>query len=562
MKVTDHNAHNREVERRRVAVGAIAAGLVLVVAIGVTQCGSGGDAVAARYAAAWQRQDFAAMYSLLSSDSKRKLSLDRFSQLQRDALATATVRALRPAQAGSWSDGIVKVPFTVETRAFGTFKAPAAIPVTDDDSEAKVAWSESLLLPGLKQGDSLTRSTVMPPRADLLAADGTALAQGPNRVSAAPDVSAEIAGTVGPPPASSSSGPSPFGYPAGTPVGLTGLERTFQQQLAGSPGGTLSASGRVLARTSPVAAKPLRTTIVPEIERAAATALAGRAGGIAVIAPQTGAIVAAAGSAFSSTAPPGSTFKIITASAALEAGAATPESTYPYESATSLDGRMVQNAGGEVCGGSLVQAFANSCNSVFAPLGVKVGSARLVAMAEKYGFNKPIAGIPNAAVSSIPQAEAMQGEDSVGTTAIGQGQVEASALEMATTAATVANAGVRAEPTLIDGAAPKTARVTSRKTAVDMRRLMLAVVKFGTGTSAAITGVPVAGKTGTAELVDTTSPDVQAGDPRNTDAWFVAFAPAFRPRFAIGVELDGAGHGGDTAAPAARDVLVAALSRR
>jgi cell division protein FtsI/penicillin-binding protein 2 len=92
-----------------------------------------------------------------------------------------------------------------------------------------------------------------------------------------------------------------------------------------------------------------------------------------------------------------------------------------------------------------------------------------------------------------------------------------------------------------------------------MRRLMLAVVRGGTGFAAAIPGVPVAGKTGTAELVDTTSPDVVAGDPKNTDAWFVAFAPAWNARIAVGVELDGAGHGGDSAAPAAHDVLVAAL---
>jgi len=562
MKVTGNRPNNQSTERRRIAVAGVAGGLVLVVALAVTQCGGGGDAVAAQYATAWQRQDFAAMYSLLSTESKRQISLDRFSQLQRNALATATVRALRPGQAGGWSDGMIRVPFSVETRAFGTFKAPAAIALTDDDSEAKVVWNEALLLPGMKKGDSLTRSTTMPARADLLAADGTALAQGPNRVSAVPEVSAEIAGTVGIPPATASSGPSPFGYPTGTPVGLTGLERAFQERLAGKPGGTLSASGRVLARTSPVAARPLRTTIVVDIERAAAAALAGRSGGIAVVEPQTGAILAAAGSAFSSVAPPGSTFKIITASAALESGAATPESTYPYESATSLDGRMVQNAGGEICGGNLVQSFANSCNSVFAPLGVKVGAAPLVEMAEKYGFNKPIPGIPNAAISTIPQADSLQGEDALGTTAIGQGQVEASALEMTTIAATIANGGLRTEPTLVAAARPRTTRVISRKTALAMRRLMLAVVKFGTGTSAAISGVPVAGKTGTAELVDTTSPDVEAGDPRNTDAWFVAFAPAMRPRFAVGVELDGAGHGGETAAPAARDVLLAALSRR
>jgi cell division protein FtsI/penicillin-binding protein 2 len=89
--------------------------------------------------------------------------------------------------------------------------------------------------------------------------------------------------------------------------------------------------------------------------------------------------------------------------------------------------------------------------------------------------------------------------------------------------------------------------------------MMLAVVQYGTGDSAAIPGVQVAGKTGTAELVDTTAPGVEAGNPANTDAWFVAFAPANRPRVAVGVELDGAGHGGETAAPAAREAMIAAL---
>jgi cell division protein FtsI/penicillin-binding protein 2 len=243
----------------------------------------------------------------------------------------------------------------------------------------------------------------------------------------------------------------------------------------------------------------------------------------------------------------------------LEDGLAKPESTFDYATEASLDGRKLQNAGGESCGGTLVQAFASSCNSVFAPLAAKLGSTKLVDMATRYGFNHSTPGVPGAAVSTIPTADKIVGDDATGSTGIGQGQTAASALQMTTTAATVGAGGFRAQPTLVKVNRPSGWRVTSPKVASDMRRLMLAVVRGGTGFAAAIPGVAVAGKTGTAELVDTTSPDVVAGDPKNTDAWFVAFAPAWNARIAVGVELDGAGHGGDSAAPAAHDVLVAAL---
>ena len=150
-------------------------------------------------------------------------------------------------------------------------------------------------------------------------------------------------------------------------------------------------------------------------------------------------------------------------------------------------------------------------------------------------------------------------EEDLGTAAIGQGQVVASPLEMATVAATIANSGVRVEPTLATGERAITKRAVSAKIASQIRGLMLAVVNQGTGTSAAITGVKVAGKTGTAEVRDASSPNYVAGDPSNTDAWFVAFAPAYAPRIAVGVLINGAGAGGETAAPAARDVLLAGL---
>jgi cell division protein FtsI/penicillin-binding protein 2 len=268
---------------------------------------------------------------------------------------------------------------------------------------------------------------------------------------------------------------------------------------------------------------------------------------------------------------------MITLTGVLQAGVANPHSTFPYASFATLDGVRLNNANGENCGGSLELAFAVSCNSVFAPLGVKLGATRLVSTAERFGFNQD-PGIPGAAQSTLPPATQIQGELDVGSTAIGQGQVLASALEMATVAATVADGGGRPKPTFALGA-PRAARVPvmSAGTARTVRRLMIGVVRFGTGTSAAIPGVVVAGKTGTAELKTACSSSGSgsgesssegsgatgcqgaASEPSNTDAWFAAFAPALHPRIVVGVMLVKDGAGGDTAAPVARQVLEAGL---
>jgi penicillin-binding protein A len=278
--------------------------------------------------------------------------------------------------------------------------------------------------------------------------------------------------------------------------------------------------------------------------------------------------------------PPGSTFKMVTLSAALEARIATPRSSFPYATFATLDGVKLSNAGGEECGGTLELAFAVSCNSVFAPLGVKVGAARLVAAAEQFGFNQP-SGIDGAPTSTIPPASQIQGELDLGSTAIGQGQVLATPLQMALVAATIADGGRRPRPTFAPSGPAPGPRVLSAGVAHTVRRLMESVVREGTGTAAAISGVVVAGKTGTAELKtqctgagSATSGEGQSGEPRrggcepgaaseaaNTDAWFAAFAPAARARVDVAVLLVKDGAGGATAAPVAREVMEAALAR-
>ena len=241
----------------------------------------------------------------------------------------------------------------------------------------------------------------------------------------------------------------------------------------------------------------------------------------------------------------------------------------------------LNNANGEECGGTLELAFAVSCNSVFAPLGVKLGAARLVATAERFGFNQEPGDRRARPRARCPPPAQIQGELDVGSTAIGQGQVLASALEMATVAATIADGGRRPTPDVPARRADPRRRVaaTSASVARTVRHLMIGVVRDGTGTAAAIPGVIVAGKTGTAELKTRAASSSSHGtraraeareasaegcqgpasEASNTDAWFAAFAPALHPRIVVGVLLVKDGAGGATAAPVARQVLEAGL---
>ena len=177
---------------------------------------------------------------------------------------------------------------------------------------------------------------------------------------------------------------------------------------------------------------------------------------------------------------------------------ASPHRVFPYASYATLDGVRLNNANGENCGGSLELAFAVSCNSVFAPLGVKLGAPRLVTMAEGLGFNHDPG--PGIAESTLPPASHIQGELELGSTAIGQGQVLATPLEMGLVAAAIGDGGRRPTPTFLLGPAPAAQRAMGAAVARTARRLMIGVVREGTGTAAAIAGVTVAGKTGTAEL--------------------------------------------------------------
>jgi cell division protein FtsI/penicillin-binding protein 2 len=311
----------------------------------------------------------------------------------------------------------------------------------------------------------------------------------------------------------------------------------------------------------------VRTTIDPDVQRAAVQALAGRYGGIAAVRPRTGEVLALAGLAFSAPQPPGSVFKIVTLTAALEARTVRRSDSFPVQTAATLEGVELENANGESCGGSLINSFAHSCNSVFAPMGAELGAERLVDAAERFGFNED-PKLAGAARSTIPAAGEIGDDLAVGSTAIGQGKVLTTPLQMALIAAAIGEDGRRMLPTLRRGERTEAIEVTRPGIARYVDRGMRAVVSSGTGVGARLPGVVVAGKTGTAELRSTVSEDpepVEPGepppedDPTDTDAWFAAYAPAGNPRIAVCVLLIAQGAGGEVAAPAAAQVIDAAV---
>jgi penicillin-binding protein A len=542
------------------ALGALAllsTGAGLVVGAGAT---SVEQRTAGDFTRAWERQDYRAMYGKLDDASRRTYSFAQFRAAYRDAAATATVERVQANEAGGKNGGTVSVPIDLHTRVFGRVSAELALPV---DAE-RVTWGPLLAFPGLRRGEALSRRSRPPRRATLLSRDGKVLARGPadNRTSPLEAIAGSIAGTLGP---QGTGGERRAlyarGFPEDWPVGQNGLEEAFESRLAGRPGGTLLAGTRVIARAQPRPARAVRTTIDSRLQEAAVTALAGRFGGVAALDPRNGEIRALAGIAFSAPQPPGSTFKIVTTAAALEARAVRPKTEFPIQTAATIDGVELQNANGEYCGGSFRISFAHSCNSVFAPLGVKVGADRLVDAAERFGWNGE-ATVPGEIPSTLPPASDITTPLEVGATAIGQYRTLATPLQMASVAQTIASQGVRRLPTLALGDSTRSIRVIRRRVARTIQSLMIDVVAYGTGTAAALPDAKVAGKTGTAELEDTRDPETgetKPSDPTNTDAWFTAYAPVGRPKIVVAVMLVRAGAGGATAAPAARVVLDAAL---
>jgi penicillin-binding protein A len=389
--------------------------------------------------------------------------------------------------------------------------------------------------------------------------------------------------------------------------GRSGLENTYNDFLSGSAPQLLPRNlvDEILGR--PKQGASIVTTINPRLQQVASQALGSLAGAVVALDPSTGDVLAMvanprfdpnplashqprtarqAGDRLLSSPDkplvsrasqelfaPGSTFKLVTASAALENGI-TPESSFPNPPALTLPTttHLLHNFGGEHCLGgiptlTLAQALQVSCNVVFGEIGLQLGAEKLVAQAQRFGFDGDVPfDLPFAEGSIPPASDFAQALPAVAFSAIGQQSVGANPLQMALIASAIANGGVEMAPRLVTQVRDSSGRVVktipprvygqpiSATTASEMTAMMVNVVNAGTGTAAQIPGIQVAGKTGTAETV--------GGKPH---AWFVCFAPAQRPRIAVAVVVLNGGNlgseatGGQVAAPIAKAILQAAL---
>ena len=388
----------------------------------------------------------------------------------------------------------------------------------------------------------------------------------------------------------------------------SGVERSYNDFLTGSNANldTVFRSTIDKLRGATVTGNDIVLTIRPGIQALAHRLLQGKCGAVVALEPSTGRVLAMATSptynpnlierhfaqatrtrlpcgapllnrATAGKYQPGSTFKIVTASAALDTGRFTPDSPF-YDPGYCIEyGDRVRNAGNpeapETFGSvNLTTGFEHSINSVFCNIGKTLGAGTVLRYAERFGFYSlpPLETPENERVESglyshgklfMPKRPEFQVDP--GRLAFGQERLQVTPLQMAMVAATVANHGATMRPHVIErivSPAGKTithlkpqqlGRPIKRQTADELTHMMELAVTSGTGTAAQISGVRVAGKTGTAEI----------GRGNIHTTWFAAFAPADAPRIAIAVVVENqlGGFGGTVAAPIAKQVMEAVL---
>ena len=385
------------------------------------------------------------------------------------------------------------------------------------------------------------------------------------------------------------------GYYSVLQGGATGLERYRSSALNGQSDTGLQAILDQLQGRKPSGEKVV-TTLDPAAQRVAVQALGEHHGAVVALEPRTGDVeVMASSPSFDPNAvnsqsrfkqlqqdtqgqplinravqygyAPGSTFKLVTATAAIDTGAYTAESTLSGRNEVLISGVPLKNDRNESFGEiTLTQALAHSVNTVYAQVAEKLGKATLARYMNRFGFDRvPQLDYPSGEMtpSGEKEGEAIVAPTSpkvdVGRMGIGQDKLVVTPLQMAEVASAVADHGVlmaphmtsrvvNAEGQVLERIQPRVQSVVMKpSTAGAVRTMMEAVVDEGTGTSAQIPGVQVAGKTGTAET--------ELGQSIN-NVWFVAFAPAADPRVAVAVTLQGVpGEGASFAAPVARQVI-------
>ncbi len=475
----------------------------------------------------WQKGDYAAMQAVVL-DPKDSMSRVYGGMVTRLKVTKTVVTPGTLDQAGT------TMPYTatVSLSGLGDVSWKSVLHLQKSPNGWRVRFTSDTVYPGLSTGQRLGLLTTVTTRGSVVDRQGESLRDDG-------DLSANL---VGKDPVKGS--------------GATGLQRVYNAQLAGTPATRLAVvdatsgdSVNVVKEWNAQPGQDVKTTLDLGMQRAAERALAGVDGRAALVAidTTTGEVRAMAShptsglaSAFASYYAPGSTFKIITASAALMTGS-TPQSPQLCTPTVTVNGRTFKNAEKAASRTiSLTEAFAESCNTAFIRLSQSLPSGALKSAAEMYGFN---AGQPLPIASVGGQMPAAAGSTEAAADAIGQGRVEASPLQMASVAAAVAS-GTWHQPHLIAECPKCASHQLPAAVTGGLHPLMRAVVTSGTGVAAKdVPGEPVYAKTGTAEF--------GSGTPLPTHAWFVGWQGT--TAFAVFVERGA--FGGTVAAPIAARFL-------
>jgi cell division protein FtsI/penicillin-binding protein 2 len=556
-------------------------GLIVVMLLSCTAAETAGppaaDPVADRFIAAWNAGDEASMASLAGRGPRFAARMRRLLRTvsRQGALRSWMVeRTAAAAEAPQNGDAATaRVPYAVTYSS-----AAAARPVRLQGSFGlrfdparehwRVLWRRTMLWPGIPGARRYHVRVRWPRRAAILDRSGRRLAHGPASARTYPfaAVGGSVVGHVG-----AVQGKDATAWQrAGDAAGASGLEAAYERRLAGRPATRLVVVGKrsrvleTLGRKRGRLGSRVRATLDATVQRNAERALADTVGAAVVLAPHSGDVLAAASSgpfdpgnyvgaegvspfnrALSGLYPPGSAMKVVTASAALEEDVVTPQTMLRGPPSYKGVRNFESGSFGTI---DFAGAMRKSVNTAFAQVAERVGAGRLTRYARAFGFGQPPAMKLGAATSSWPRP---RDDYDLMWSSIGQAQVLATPLQMASVAATIANDGTRMQPRATFHDERARTRVLSRRTAATMTSLMSSVVDAGTGTGASIPDLQVAGKTGTAEV------DVD-GERRN-HAWFICFAPAQDPQVAVAVVAEYGGVGGEVAAPLARRVLEAVL---
>ena len=605
--------NSRDVERRRLVV-AVAIAAAVSLAGGVVVLLTGGEpsrlptAEARAFLATWAGDDPTALDALAVAGDEPAAEVARFAEELGVVSSRFDLGVVRREEGGATATFTARHVIS----GVGEWRRPGRLRLVRGEDEWKVDWGPDALHPSARAGERFTLVRTRPPRAAILADDGTPLTStgdvvtigveprrirdravtaaalrthlgvAPERLDRAlaapgvrpdhflpledvpPDRFAQLRPALEPVPGVvfrrrtgrtavaggfaehtvgrvgeitaellEELGPT---YRTGDAVGRSGLERSHERQLAGTPSADVAVGepARVIGRIEGRAPQPLRTTLRVAVQQAAEDALAGVTQPAAIVAvdARTGALLAAASRPFGTTFnraldgryPPGSTFKVVTAEALLATGA-TPGEPVECPREAVVGGRRFRNFEDEALGATTLRdAFAHSCNTTFAQESAELGADALEAAARRFGFSARDFPHPRDTVE-------------LAAAAIGQARVLATPAQMAAVVA-AADSGTWHAPHVVTAGRRLASSPITAAAVPPLREMLRAVVTEGTGTAAR--RVPgLVGKTGTAEF--------GSGDPLPTHAWFIGV----RNGIGLAVVIEGGGVGGRVAAPIA-----------